>query len=256
MNGNDTLKQVLERYKNGAMSEEDVLERLLQAGTAEVGAALLDTGRAKRKGFPEVVLAQGKTPEQVCNLLEQLGKEEFPALASRVEETLVDRCLSHFPEGVYFEDARLFWANAQLAVAERPGRIAVLSAGMADLCVAEECAVLLDIAGYDVARVYDVGVAGLQRLLLRIRELCYVDVIVVVAGMDGALPSVVAGVMEQPVIAVPTSTGYGAALEGIAPLLTMLNTCAPGVAVVNIDNGYGAAMMAHAICRRIQGDKR
>ena len=255
MNDKDTLKQALERFKKGELSEQDLLSQWLDAGTKTVGAALLDTNRANRKGFPEVVLAQGKTREQVCNLLESLAKEPFPALASRVDSDLADRCLEHFPQGIYFEDARLFWANPHAEQYDRSSHLAVICAGMADLPVAEEAAVLLEIAGYDVTRVYDVGVAGLQRLLTRLQDLQEAEVLLTVAGMDGALPSVVAGLMEQAVIAVPTSTGYGAALDGLAPLLTMLNTCAPGIATVNIDNGYGAAMMAHAICRRIEKGK-
>jgi len=244
----DTLKLKLNAYKNGELSQEDMLRSCLDATISDVGQALLDDSRMSRKGFPEVILAQGKTTQQIIETLSSLSQNGQPALASRISDTDAKTCLEHFENGTYFEPANIFLANPHTSpIKGNQGNVALVSAGLADQEAAEEAGVLLEIAGYTVNRVYDVGVAGLQRLLSRLPELETADVMIVAAGMDGALVSVVAGLVSQPVIALPTSKADLAGLDGLAALLTMLNTCSPGVGVVNIDNGYGAAMLAHSI---------
>ena len=203
----------------------------------------LDLERLSRQGFPEVVYGQGKTREQIIHALQTLHLAHGSALATRVPEDLGI-------SGKYDACSRLYQLGQQ---SQRPGKPPVVSAGTADQPLAEEAAQTLEFLGYTTARVRDVGVAGLHRLLARLDELHSADAIIVVAGMEGALASVVGGLVSQPVIAVPTSTGYGAGAHGQAALLSMLNSCAAGVAVMNIDNGFGAAIAVHRILKRIHG---
>ena len=224
-----------------------------------VGDAVVDIDRIHRKGFPEVVFAQGKRTADIIRILKCLARKSIPALASRVNEVQANALKKAFyPKGEWFPEARVFIANRKTAVprASYPTRIGILTAGLSDRPVAEEAAQILLSTNYPLARIYDVGVAGLHRLFMRIEDVKKCEALIVVAGMDGALPSVVAGLVDQPVIAVPTSVGYGVSQNGMTALHAMLMSCAPGLTVVNIDNGYGAAMMAHAICRRIHKGKR
>lgn len=222
----------------------------------QVGTGMLDIDRTNRKGFPEVILAEGKEIADIIQLLHAMSKMGI-AIASRVNKTQAKQLKVAFTDGLWKQKARVFIANPK-AQAQYffDTKIAVVTAGLSDASVAEEAACILHYASYPVETVYDIGISALQRLLAHLGVLKACDVIIVAAGMDGALPAVIAGLVAQPVIALPTSIGYGVAQHGMAALNTMLASCAPGMAVVNIDNGYGAAMMAHAICMRIHKGKK
>jgi hypothetical protein len=218
----------------------------------------LDYGRARRTGVPEVVFCQGKTIQQVVDIVARVVQREGRVLATRVPVETAAEVLLHFPDGIYHDlgrsiviDRRPFREESAAAAAEGAPTpyVAVVTAGTSDLPVAEEAAVTLEFLGARVARVVDVGVAGLHRLLNRRDVLRQARVVIAVAGMEGALPSVIGGLVACPVVAVPTSIGYGANFGGLAALLAMLNSCAPGVAVVNIDNGFGAAVHAYKILK-------
>ncbi|HEX7320303.1 MAG TPA: nickel pincer cofactor biosynthesis protein LarB [bacterium] len=210
----------------------------------DLGFAKLDLHREKRKGFPEVVFCEGKTTAQIRDITKTIFKSNHRVLLTRIDREQARRIKKAFPKGRLFSQARLFYLGPMPA---RTGLVSILSAGTADIPVAEEAAVTAEIMGCVVKRFFDVGVAGIHRLLALKREIDRSRVIVVVAGMDGVLASVAGGLFAKPIIAVPTSIGYGLSLKGITPLLTMLNSCAPGVAVVNIDNGFGAGYLAAVI---------
>lgn len=214
----------------------------------ELGFAVVDMGREKRQGFAEVVYGAGKTAEQITEILQALLAENSGnILATRVSEEKAATILSHVPEAHYDKTASLVYIERSAPPEDAAHRILVVTAGTSDIPVAEEAALTARLMGNDVRTVYDVGVAGLHRLLAHKEELAAANVVIVVAGMEGALASVVGGLVARPVIAVPTSVGYGASFGGIAALLAMLNSCAAGIAVVNIDNGFGAAAMASRI---------
>jgi NCAIR mutase (PurE)-related protein len=215
-------------------------------GEAQLPWATLDLDREARTGTPEAVWAEGKSPEQVAEALGILEARGQVAIATRVDAAAAEAVLARLPSATFHAVARVLVAGPPRA---QVGRVAVVSAGSTDAPVAEEAAVVLGALGNVVHRVVDVGVAGIGRLLRRVDELRECRAVVVVAGVDGALPGVVAGLVAAPVIAVPTSNGYGTGLGGLAAMLTMLNACAPGVTVVNIDNGYGAAVAASRINR-------
>lgn len=219
-------------------------ERVFIDPFEDLGYAKIDLHREKRKGFPEVVLCEGKTKSQVLKISAKLFKINNRVLLTRVKNDLVRSLKKKFPGGKFYKEARIFYIGK---MPQRRGLISVLTGGTADIPVAEEAAVTAEIMGSEVQRIYDVGVAGIHRLLYYKKKIESSRVVVVVAGMDGVLGSVVAGLFSKPIIAVPTSIGYGLSLKGIAPLLTMLNSCAPGVAVVNIDNGFGAGYLAAEI---------
>ena len=215
-----------------------------QAGFADIGLARIDTDRTRRTGMPEVVFAAGKTVDAVVATMNALATAEGFALATRVRAEDAVTLRARLPHALYNESAR----TLRIGSLPKTGKsIGVLCAGTSDLPIADEAADVLDAFGHTVVRRSDVGVAGLHRLLSDFAELESASALVVVAGMEGTLPSVVAGLTRVPVIAVPTSIGYGAAFEGIAALLAMLSSCAPGIGVVNIDNGFGAAALAHKI---------
>lgn len=209
-----------------------------------------DAERIERTGCPELIYAPGKSESQLRGIIERHEGASWPLVVSRIDSAMAATLSADYPQARYVERARLLWLNPDCAplVDRSRAPIAVLSAGSADVPIAEEAATLLEIFGYAVERTYDVGVAGLSRLLERIPYVREARAVIVVAGMDGALPSVVAGLVAAPVIAVPTSVGHGASFEGIGPLLTMLASCAPGVSVVNIDGGVSAAFVVHKIC--------
>jgi NCAIR mutase (PurE)-related protein len=215
-----------------------------------MGFAHADTHRHLRTGFPEVVLGQGKTPEQIAAILIELRRGGSTVMATRVSAEVAALVVPAVSDARYLPVPRAVVVGPMPAPDRGRGAIAVLSAGTADVPVAEEAALTAELAGNVVERIYDVGVAGLHRLMVYRERLERAEVIVVAAGMEGALPSVVGGLFARPVIAVPTSVGYGASLGGLAALLAMLNSCAPGIAVVNIDNGFGAGQMAAMINRR------
>jgi hypothetical protein len=210
----------------------------------DVDVARIDDARLARTGVPEVVYGAGKTPDQIALAMGELVARNGFALATRVDPAAGAALAARLPQGVWSAPARALRAGA---LARSGRRIAVLCAGTSDLPVAEEAAFVLDFFGHDVVRRNDAGVAGIHRLFGDFDEVAACEVAIVIAGMEGALPSVVAGLIAAPVIAVPTSVGYGAAFEGLAALLGMLTACAPGIAVVNIDNGFGAAALAHKI---------
>jgi NCAIR mutase (PurE)-related protein len=210
----------------------------------DLGFAKVDLNREKRKGFPEVVFCEGKTKAQIFEIAARISRFNGRVLLTRVDSRVARALKKRYGRGRYFKTARIF----HIGLIPRPtGSIAVLTGGTADIPVAEEAAVTAEIMGSRVQRIYDVGVAGLHRLLAFRDRINDSRVLIVVAGMDGVLASVVGGLFAKPIIAVPTSIGYGLSLKGITPLLTMLNSCAPGVAVVNIDNGFGAGYIASTI---------
>ena len=239
-------KQLLERFRAGKCSSEEVLRAFQAAPVADLGFAQVDLHRSLRKNFPEVIFGAGKTPKQVLAIARKLVEREQHVLVTRITADHARVLKRSFRQAVFHEAARCVTIESKPRV-KRPGTVGVLCAGTSDLPVAEEAAVTAEIMGNNVERIYDVGVAGLHRVLRRLDDLQRANVLVVVAGMEGALPSVVAGLVARPVIAVPTSIGYGASFGGIAALLGMLNSCGSGVTVVNIDNGFGAGYAASQI---------
>lgn len=237
---------LLERFRAGKLSAAAVLRAFQAAPVADLGFAQVDTHRALRKGFGEVIYGQGKTPEQVVKIAARILARESRVLVTRATAPHARALRRRFKHAVYHETARCVTIERR-RLPKSPGYIAVLCAGTSDLPVAEEAAVTAEIMGNRVERLFDVGVAGLHRLLKHLELVQGANVIVVVAGMEGALPSVVAGLVSRPVIAVPTSVGYGASFGGLAALLGMLNSCGSGVTVVNIDNGFGAGYAASQI---------
>jgi pyridinium-3,5-biscarboxylic acid mononucleotide synthase len=239
-------KELLEKFRNGAVELDAVLRAFQSAPVAELPFAQVDLHRALRKGFPEVIFGSGKTPEQVVAIAAEILQREKHLLVTRITPEHAAQLSARFPSAVHHEKARCVTIS-QSAVERRAGSIAVVCAGTSDIPVAEEAVVTAEIMGNNVERIYDVGVAGLHRLFRKLDQIQKANVIVVVAGMEGALPSVVAGLVSRPVIAVPTSIGYGASFGGLAALLGMLNSCGSGVTVVNIDNGFGAGYAASQI---------
>ncbi len=247
------LKKLLEQVKTGDLPVDQALDSLRSLPYDDCGYAKLDLHRGIRTGFPEVVFCQGKSCEQAVEIVRRLAGHHAKVLATRVAPEVAERIGEAVPGCTYH-------AAARLLVAERPGKrvkktartgkyVMVLCAGTADLPVAEEAAITAESMGSRVERSYDVGVAGLHRLLDQRERIMGANVLIVVAGMEGALPSVVGGMVSCPVIAVPTSIGYGASFGGLAALLAMLNSCAAGIAVMNIDNGFGAGYFAHLVNR-------
>jgi len=244
------LAKLLTAVQEGRLSvAEAVAQWPGQAGGAP-DFAVLDHGRAARTGMPEVVFCQGKTPEQVVAIIGRLLANEGRALATRASGETAEAVLAAYPQARWHGAARVI-ALGEVAppCAEGTPFVAVVTAGTSDIPVAEEAALTLEFLGHCIQRVYDVGVAGIHRLMNRLDVLRQAQVVIAIAGMEGALASVLGGLVACPVVAVPTSVGYGASFGGLAALLAMLNSCAPGVAVVNIDNGFGAAVHAHQIMR-------
>lgn len=241
------LREMLDRVKDGEIDVDEAMEALRHLPFEDLGFAKVDHHRPLRNGAAEVVYCPGKTPEQVLEIVSRLVERSSNIMATRASLELFEEIRKISPTAVYHRSARMVIANPHPV--EPKGMVAVLSAGTADLPVAEEAALTAETLGSVVKRVYDVGVAGIHRLFSQRHVLLDANVVVVVAGMEGALASVVGGLVNRPVIAVPTSVGYGASLGGLAALLTMLNSCVPWVSVVNIDNGFGAGYQAHMINR-------
>jgi NCAIR mutase (PurE)-related protein len=237
---------LLDAFRAGRADRDAVLRAFQAAPVAELGFARVDLHRSLRKGFPEVVFGAGKTASQVSEIVARLYATEGRCLVTRVAPEHVKAVRRRFRRAVHHEMARCLTIQAR-PLPKRPGSIVVVCAGTSDVPVAEEAAVTADIMGNTVERIYDVGVAGLHRLFQNLDRIQRAHVIIAVAGMEGALPSVLAGQVARPVIAVPTSVGYGASLGGLAALLGMLNSCGSGVTVVNIDNGFGAGYAASQI---------
>lgn len=238
--------QLLEKYRAGKISQAGVLRAFQAAPVADLGFAQVDTHRALRKNFPEVIFGAGKTPQQVVKIAAKLQDHGQNVLVTRISVEHARALKKKFTGAVHHESARCVTIEKK-PLPKRAGFIAVVCAGTSDLPVAEEAAVTAEIMGNRVERAHDIGVAGLHRTLAKLDWLQRANVIVAVAGMEGALPSVLAGLVSRPLIAVPTSIGYGASFGGIAALLAMLNSCASGVTVVNIDNGFGAGYAASQI---------
>jgi NCAIR mutase (PurE)-related protein len=245
------LRHLLERVQQGDASVDDAVRELADLPYKDLGFARVDHHRHLRTGFPEVVLGLGKTAEQIGRILAELAATGANVLATRVAEAHVDAVLKLVPAARHEAAARAIVVEQQPIADRGRGTVLVVAAGTSDLAVAEEAALTARLAGNRVERLIDVGVAGIHRLLGSRAQLEAAGVLIVVAGMEGALPSVVAGLVSRPVIAVPTSIGYGASLGGIAALLGMLNSCAAGVLVVNIDNGFGAGYAASLINRKV-----
>lgn len=244
MREND-LRELLNQVASGAMEVEGALEAIRHFPFQDLGFAKVDHHRILRDGFPEVVFCSGKTPQQVRDIVASLIEKAPNVMSTRASEEVFQEICKVSPDAVYYPTARIVVARPQPV--EAVGQVSVVCAGTSDIPVAEEAAVTAEVMGSKVVRIYDVGVAGIHRLLAYRRVLLESNVLVVVAGMEGALASVVGGLVSRPVIGVPTSIGYGASFGGVAALLTMLNSCVPWVSVVNIDNGFGAGFQAHMI---------
>ena len=242
----EETSQLLQKYKLGEVSECEVLNAFRAEPIDNLGFAQVDTHRALRQGFPEVIFGAGKTPEQVVAIAVKIIEREQRVLVTRANNDHATAMLAKLPNAVYHKSARCIAVDSKQPD-KRSGLIAILCAGTSDLPVADEAAVTADFMGNQVLRLNDVGVAGIHRLLANMPVVREANVIIAVAGMEGALPSVVAGLVHRPVIAVPTSVGYGANFGGVTALLGMLNSCGSGVTVVNIDNGFGAAFAANQI---------
>ncbi len=241
----EKLLALLRKVSQGELTPEEALEELSFFPFEDLGFARLDHHRLLRKHFPEVIYAPGKTLEELVKILKSFMEKGIPTLVTRVAPEMAQELRERYPQLEYFPRGRLLGFRPEKKTGI--GKIFIISGGTSDLPVVEEAKVSAEYMGNRVEVLTDVGVAGLHRLLPEVERLRTARVLIVVAGMEGALPSLVAGLVDKPVIAVPTSTGYGASFGGLAPLLAMLNSCAPGVAVVNIDNGFGAAYLASLI---------
>lgn len=245
----DGITKMLRDYRAGTISEEEMLAALRKLPYEDLGYAKVDHHRTLREGYPEVIYCPGKTAEQIAGISRRiLSYSKTGLMATRADEAAFQAVRTEAADAVYHCEARIVTVT-RTPPEPAPGTVCVVSAGTADHPVAEEAAVVCETLGNRVERVYDVGVAGIHRLLAQAGRLNQAAVVIVVAGMEGALASVVGGLVSAPVIAVPTSVGYGASFGGVSALLTMLNSCASGVGVVNIDNGFGAAWLANSINR-------
>lgn len=246
----DRLKRLLEDLSRGNISVEKVMGELKDLPFEDMGFACIDHHRGLRKGLSEVIFGEGKEPDDILAIMESMIRKKERILITRLSQDKADIILAKYPEGVYHRRARILILDAQPVEVSGKGTIVVMSAGTSDIPVAEEAALTARFMGNRVETVFDVGVSGIHRVLSHRDDLNSASVIIVVAGMEGALPSVVGGLVDKPVIAVPTSVGYGASFGGITALLGMLNSCAAGVTVVNIDNGFGAGYAASIINRQ------
>ncbi len=242
------VEKLLKRFKKGSISREDIVRRLKDLPYEDLGFARIDSHRRLRRGFPEVVFGKGKTTDEITAIAKRILAHGSPLLVTHADSRAYASLKKICPRVKYEERGRvLYCGEPRSAVRGKKGLVLIVTGGTADIPVALEARVTLELMGNKVETLFDVGVAGLHRVLDKRHLLEEANVIIVVAGMEGALASVVSGLVSKPVIAVPTSIGYGASFEGIAPLLTMLNSCSPGVAVVNIDNGFGAGYFASLI---------
>jgi len=248
MNPED-LRKLLERVKKGEISIDTALKTLKTLPFEDIGFATLDHHRSLRKGFPEVIWGEGKTAFQISTIIKKMRSKNHPILVTRVDAPKAASIKKSIPHITYHPASRTLTLTTGKITKTGKGTILVVSAGTSDIPVAEEALITATIMGNTVDHLYDVGVAGIHRLVGKKEKLMTASVLIVVAGMEGALPSVIGGLVDKPVIAVPTSTGYGTGFGGIAALLSMLNSCASGVAVVNIDNGFGAGYIASLINR-------
>jgi NCAIR mutase (PurE)-related protein len=244
------LEKLISRVKEGKIGVDEAMNQLRSFPYEDLGFAKLDEHRGLRKGFPEVIFCQGKSLDQVVKIVDSHAEKNTGIIATKASPEIFKEIEKKRKDAIYFDEAQIVFVGKRNQEIHSKGTILIVSAGTSDIPVAEEAAITADLLGNNVERLFDVGVAGVHRLLDHKEELFKASVIIVVAGMEGALPSLVGGMVEKPVIAVPTSVGYGASFEGLAALLGMLNTCAPGVVVVNIDNGFGAGYFASTINKK------
>lgn len=245
----NSLDKILTSVASGKTTIDDAIVSLKYLSFEDIEYAHIDHHRSLRKGFPEVIFGQGKTSDQIIGILEKMMLQENIILITRINNYLAEKVISHFPDIEYHKDANMaVWKKHEIAM-QGKGTIVVLSAGTSDIPVAKEACLTAKYMGNNVESIFDVGVAGIHRLFDHKKLIDKATVLVVVAGMEGALPSVVAGMVSKPVIAVPTSIGYGVNLGGLTALFAMLNSCSSNIAVVNIDNGFGAGYMASVINR-------
>ena len=245
----ESLKQLLDNVAAGNLSVQDAAQKLKHLPFEDLDYAHIDHHRSLRKGFPEVIFGQEKTSDQIVGIMEKMMVQENVVLVTRIDELQADRVVSRFPDAVYHKDAKMVVLKKDEIPIRGKGTIVVISAGTSDIPIAKEASLTAQVMGNHVESVFDVGVAGIHRLFDHKNVIDDASVLVVVAGMEGALPSVVAGMVSRPVIAVPTSVGYGVSFGGLTALFAMLNSCSSNVAVVNIDNGFGAGYMAAMINR-------
>jgi NCAIR mutase (PurE)-related protein len=250
----ETIKKLLESVRSGDLDVEEALEKLRSLPYDDLGFAKIDTHRTMRRGFPEVIFCEGKTVDQIQEIVRKMTENSEVILAMRAGEEVYQAVQKITDQAEYNAPARAILVGKKLAV-KAESCILVISAGTADMPVSEEAAFTAEAMGNRVERLTDVGVAGVHRLLRNVKQIQSANVLIVVAGMEGALPGVVAGLVDKPVIAVPTSVGYGTNFGGVSALLTMLNSCAPGLGVVNIDNGFGAGYLASLINQLGEGKK-
>lgn len=251
----EKIKILLEQVKNGQLTITEGLEKLRYLPFEELDMAKVDHHRTLRQGRPEVIFGQGKTVEQISGIIDAMRKNQSPVLVTRLAAPQAETLLAAYSDASYHKNASCLTIGSCPQDKSAAGKIVVVSAGTSDMQVATEAAVTARFFGNQTEELFDVGVAGIHRLFASLQLLRSATVLIVVAGMEGALPSVIGGLVDCPVIAVPTSVGYGASFGGIAALLGMLNSCASGVSVVNIDNGFGAACAADRIIRKVvQGD--
>jgi pyridinium-3,5-biscarboxylic acid mononucleotide synthase len=243
----ETLNRLLAAVASGETTVDQATAALTNFPFEDIDFAHIDHHRSLRKGFPEVIFGQGKTADQIVAIMEKMLLQEKIILVTRIDPAAADRVSARFPEAAYHPDARMVILEKTALPIRGRGKILVVSAGTSDIPVAKEAFLTAKSMGNEVESIFDVGVAGIHRLLAHRESICSASVLVVVAGMEGALPSVVAGLVGRPVIAVPTSIGYGVHLGGMTALFAMLNSCSSNVAVVNIDNGFGAGYMASII---------
>lgn len=246
----NALRELLDGVKHGTVSTDAAMARLKTLPFEEMGHAVIDNHRELRQGFPEVILGEGKTTDQIVSIIKRLNENGSNVLATRVDPAKAEVIAEELPSIQYNRDARTLTLTSVEIEEKGKGTVMVISGGTSDIPVAEESAVTASMMGNRVERLYDVGVAGIHRLFHHRERITSANVLIVCAGMEGALPSVIGGIVARPVIAVPTSVGYGANFGGIAALLAMLNSCAPAVTVVNIDNGFGAGYVASLINRK------
>ena len=244
-----SLKDILNAVATGDTPVEEAVDTLSNITCEDIEYAHIDHHRSLRKGFPEVVFGEGKSADQIIGIMEKMLLQENVILVTRIDSEKAEKALNRFSDAVYHEDARMIVWKRHDPVIQGKGTILVVSAGTSDIPVAKEALITAQMMGNTVESVFDVGVAGIHRLFRHKQMIENASVLIVVAGMEGALPSVVAGMVSRPVIAVPTSIGYGVSLGGITALFSMLNSCSSNVAVVNIDNGFGAGYMASMINR-------
>ncbi len=246
----ESLQALLIAVAAGEITPDRALLKFQSLGYESIDEfAKIDSSRQQRTGFPEVIWGLGKTPAQIVKIIQVMRQQQSVVMATRITPAVYAELHQQIPDLIYYQMARICALTPSQLPQPHPGKITILTAGTADLPVAEEAACTASLCGFEVEKLWDVGVAGIHRLLNNRQIIDSANVLIVVAGMEGALPSVVAGLADCPVIAVPTSVGYGASFGGITPLLTMLNSCAAGIGVVNIDNGFGAAILACQILR-------